>query len=96
MKIDAYIKEFEGQTGKPVSGAVLRFAEQLDLIGHQFENRGREDAANGLPEPTEDMFLNWSKKIFADDLQLTEDVAGIMQIQYMKGYNAGEVAGGAK
>lgn len=96
MKMEEYIKELETEKGNPVSRAVLHFAEQLDLVGHQFENRGREDAANGLPEPTEDMFLNWSKKIFADDLQLMEDVADIMQIQYMKGYNAGEAAGGEK
>lgn len=90
MKMEEYIKEWEIDKGNPVNRAVLHFVEQLDLCGHRFENRGREDAANGLPEPTADRFLNWSKKYFADDLQLTEDVAAIMQKQYMKGYNAGE------
>ena len=92
MKLAEFIKEHDAQAGKVTDTAILNFAALMDQIRERFERRGREDAANGLPMPTAERFLAWSKKHIEEDREMVWAVADIMRCQYMKGYNAGKEA----
>ena len=92
MKVDTYIKEYEQMTGQKVSKTVRRFAEGLLNIGAKFEAKGREDSAKGLPAPGADAFTHWANKVFNDDSELVESVAGYMQMAYKHGYQEGGAA----
>ena len=89
MEIVKFIPKFEAKTAGKVDPQVVHFAEQLDIIGEKFENRGHEDAAQGLPVPPDDVFQAWSARIFDDDPELAENIAELMRIYYMDGYRNG-------
>lgn len=88
MKMVNYIPEYEAQTGEKVSPVVTRFAEQMDIIGQRLESKGCQDAAQGLPVPSDDAFQAWSKRLVRDDVEMLETVADLLRLYYMDGYNA--------
>ena len=88
MKIKEYIPEYEDITGLKVSPVVERFAEQLDVVGQRFENRGYADASQGKPVPHEYVFQAWGKKMFENDCAMAETMADILKLYYMDGYKA--------
>ena len=92
MKMVNYILEYEAMTGEKVSPVVARFAEQLDIVGKRFEDKGREDVAQGLPVPSDDAFQVWSQRLVRDDLELLETVADLLRLYYMDGYRNGGAA----
>lgn len=94
MKMVNYIPEYEAMTGEKVSPVVARFAEQLVIIGQRFEAKGREDAAQGLPVPSDDAFQIWSQRLVRDDVELLETVADLLRLCYMDGYREGGAADG--
>lgn len=94
MNIPSYVPEYEKMTGEKVSPSVIRFFEELNVIGQKFERKGREDAANGLQVPSDDAFQEWGKKVFYDDPEMAESMGDLMQLCYMDGYEAGINPGG--
>lgn len=88
MKMMDYIPEYEAQTGEKVSPLVARFAEQLDIVGRKFEAKGCEDAAKGLPVPSDDAFREWSKQLLQDKIEFLEELVGLLRLYYMDGYEA--------
>ena len=92
MKMVNYIPEYEAMTGEKVSPVVSRFAEQLDIVCKLFETKGREDAAQGLPVPSDEMFQAYVKKVFFSDSELAEIVADLVRPYYMDGHDAGREA----
>lgn len=89
MKLVDYIPEYEAQTGEKVSAVVARFAEQMDIVGQRFEAKGHDDASRGLPVPVDDVFREWSKKLFEDDSAMAGTMADIIRLYYMDGYREG-------
>ena len=89
MKMVNYIPEYEAMTGEKVSPVVARFAERLDIIGQRFQAKGCEDAAQGLPVPSDDAFRVWSQRLVRDDFELLETVADLLRLYYMDGYKSG-------
>lgn len=88
MNIKEFIPEYEAMTGEKVSPAVARFAEQMDIVGQRFESKGCEDAAQGLPVPSDEAFQIWGKKLFEDDAAMAETMADLIRLYYMEGYEA--------
>lgn len=87
MKILSHISEFEELLGRKMTPGAIRFIEKLDILGKKFEDKGREDAANTHPAMSDNVFMEYCRKIFDDDPELTESIAALMQICYMDGYN---------
>ena len=86
MKMVNIIPEYEAVTGKKVSPVIAQFAEQMDIIGKKIEDQGREDAARGLPVPSNDVFQAWSKKTVVVDAAVQEMVSDLLRLYYMDGY----------
>lgn len=89
MNARIYIKDYEKAIGRKATKIERRFAEGLLNIGANFEAKGREDGAKGLPVPGAEVFTHWANKVFADDAELSESVAEYMQMAYMHGYKEG-------
>lgn len=92
MNIKEFIPEYEAMTGEKVSPTVARFAEQMDIVGQRFEAKGCEDAARGLPMPSDEVFQIWGKKLFEDDAAMAETMADLVRLYYMDGYKNGGAA----
>lgn len=86
MKIVNIIPEYEAMIGKKVSPVIAQFAEQMDTIGKRIEDQGREDAAQGLPIPSNDVFQSWSEKTVVADAAVQEMVSDLLRLYYMDGY----------
>lgn len=86
MKIDAFIEKYEKMTGETVSDEVRHFVEGLINIEERFQAKGREDGAKGLPVPGGDAFTHWANQVFDDDVELAADMADLMRVAYMHGY----------
>ncbi len=89
MNMVKFIPEYEAMTGEKVSPVVAWFAEKVDIVGHRFEVKGCRDATQGLPVPSVDAFLEWSKKLTHDDAEMLETVADLLRLYYMDGYRKG-------
>ena len=96
MKLTDFIPEYEELTGKPVDPVIVRFAEGLDKLCEQTERWGREDRNEGKLPCDAGYFHRRSARVLRDDLSLVDFVAEFMHEAYLRGYNAGEAAGGEK
>ena len=84
-----FLPEFEVMTGCAAKPVLIRFIDHLDVIGQQLEIKGRENAAQGIPIPTENVFRTLSEKLIPlDDVELLEAVADLFQLYYLDGYEA--------
>ena len=90
MKIVNIIPEYEAMIGKKVSPVIAQFAEQMDTIGKWIEDQGLEDAAQGLPVPSNDVFRSWSEKTVVADAAVQQTVADLLRLYYMDGYEQRE------
>lgn len=88
MNMLSFVPEYEKKTGEKLNRDVLRYVEKLNKIGQNFEKKGREDAADGLPVPYDDVFQTWGRKVFDDDPDMAESIGELMRLCYMEGYEA--------
>ena len=88
MDIREYIPQYEAQTGRQIPAEVVAIIGRIDSIGQKFQAKGRKDAAQGLPVPSEDAFREWSGKFVQDKIEFLEELAGVLRLCYMDGYNA--------
>lgn len=86
MNIKKYIPEYEATIGKKLPAEVIGIIERIDTIGQKFVDKGCQNAAQGLPVPPEDAFREWSGKLVQDKIELLEDLAGLLRLYYMEGY----------
>ena len=92
MDIKKFIPEYEATTGANLSAEAIRIIERIDAIGQKIQRKGGEDAAQGLPVPSEDTFQGWSKRLVRDGVELLEELAGLLRLYYMDGYQEGGAA----
>ena len=88
MDIRDFIPQYEAQTGKELPAEVVSIIGRIDTIGQKFVDKGCQDAAQGLPVPSEDAFREWSGKLVQDKIEFLEELAGLLRLYYMDGYNA--------
>ena len=69
-----------------IAAVLLNYFERIDTIGQKFVDKGCQDAAQGLPVPSEDAFREWSGKLVQDKIELLEELAGLLRLYYMEGY----------
>lgn len=89
MDIREFIPQYEAQIGKELPAEVVSIIGRIDSIGQKFHAKGCKDAAQGLPVPSEDAFREWSKQLLQDKIQLLEELAGLLRLYYMDGYENG-------
>lgn len=87
MNMKKYIPEYEKMTKEKMTPELVRFVEQLDVIGKKFENKGHDDSKSRLPAACDESFLAWGKKAFFDDPEMAESMSTLMKLYYMDGYN---------
>lgn len=88
MNIREFIPEYEAAIGEKLPTEVIGIIERIDTIGQKFVDKGCQDAAQGLPVPPEDAFREWSGKLVQDKIELLEELAGLLRLYYMEGYEA--------
>ena len=88
MNIKEFIPEYEATIGEKLPTEVIGIIERIDTIGQKFVDKGCQDAAQGLPVPPEDAFREWSGKLVQDKIELLEELAGLLRLYYMEGYEA--------
>ena len=88
MNIKKFIPEYEAKIGEKLPTEVIGIIERIDTIGQKFVDKGCQDAAQGLPVPSEDAFREWSGKLVQDKIELLEELAGLLRLYYMEGYGA--------
>lgn len=88
MNIKKFIPEYEAMIGKKLPTEVVGIIERIDTIGQKFVDKGCKDAAQGLPVPSGDAFREWSGKLVQDKTELLEELAGLLRLYYMDGYEA--------
>lgn len=86
MNIKEFIPEYEAQIGKKLPAEVVSIIGRIDDIGQKFQAKGCKDAAQGLPVPSEDAIREWSGKLVQDKIELLEELAGLLRLYYMEGY----------
>lgn len=89
MNIKQFIPEYEATIGEKLPVEVIGIIERIDVIGQKFQVKGCQDAAQGLPVPSEDAFREWSAQLIQDKIELLEELAGLLRLYYMEGYEAG-------
>lgn len=92
MKMSDYIPEYKEATGKPVSAAVVCFAEAMDLACEKAEQMGKQHASNGGPAYSKAVFRKWGAKEIGEDMRLADTVADFVYAAYMNGYSTGEAS----
>lgn len=86
MDIKKFIPEYESMTGAKLPAEVIGIIERIDAIGQKLQHKGSQDAAWGLPAPSEEVVQAWSKQLVGDKVELLEELAGLLRIYYMEGY----------
>lgn len=86
MNIKEFIPEYEATIGEKLPVEVIGIIERIDTIGQKFVDKGCQDAVQGLPVPPEDAFREWSGKLVQDKIELLEELAGLLRLYYMEGY----------
>lgn len=86
MNIKELIPEYEATIGEKLPTEVIGIIKRIDTIGQKFVDKGCQDAAQGLPAPSEDAFREWSGKLVQDEIELLEELAGLLRLYYMEGY----------
>lgn len=87
MDMMKLVAKYEARTSEAVDEVVRKLMEAFDGIGAQFTEKGREDAAQGLPTLPAEAFAWFGLQTFGDPVSAGK-IANIMQACYMEGYKA--------